>query len=381
MLLRLAYLAVTNTLSLIRLLPMSDREKEIEIVVLRHQLAVLQRPSAKPVFTQGDRFLLGGLLHRLPVERLRRLQLLVRPDTILRWHRDLLKRRHTASCVPRRCGRPRTVRSTRALALRLARENPTWGDRKVHGELAALGIQVAASTVWEIFKECGIDPAPERAHTIWAAFLRGQAEAILACDFLETRTLTGTRLYVFAVIEHATRRIRILGATAHPTAAWVVQLVRHVGPQVPQRGRRGANVLVHQADRSTGRLRPPCTTRSRQAGVSDVCRCRPSRWSCAGPVANDPASPADSATAKGPGRCAVLVRRRARAAPARQQVATSCANSAGPGGAGCCNRISLPHGELRLEDGKCSRSGRHSAPRGPGVPASPERVPERTDEP
>lgn len=98
----------------------------------------------------------------------------------------------------------------------------------MHGELGALGIQVAASTVWEIFKERGIDPAPERAHTTWAAFLRGQAEAILACDFLETRTLTGTRLYVFAVIEHATRRIRILGATAHPTAAWVVQLGRNL---------------------------------------------------------------------------------------------------------------------------------------------------------
>ncbi|QIY69672.1 integrase core domain-containing protein [Streptomyces sp. RLB1-33] len=228
MLLRLAYLAVTNTFSLIRLLPMSEREKEIEILVLRHQLTVLQRQAAKPAFTPDDRLLLAGLLHHLPVEKLRRLLLLVRPDTILRWHRDLLKQRHAASCVPPRRGRPRTARSIHALVLRLAKENPNWGYRRVHGELAALGIRGAASTVWEIFKEHGIDPAPQRDHSTWAAFLRGQAEAILACDFFEIRTLTGARLYVFAVIEHATRRIRVLGATAHPTAAWVVQSGRNL---------------------------------------------------------------------------------------------------------------------------------------------------------
>jgi transposase len=190
-LLRLAYLAVTNTFALIRLLPMSRCELETEILVLRHQLAILQRQSARPGFTVEDRFLLAGLLHGLPGETLRRMQLLVRPETILRWHRDLLKRRHAASCVPRRRGRPRTVRSIRALVLRLVRENPSWGYRRVHGELAALGIKIAASTVWEIFKEHGIEPAPERGQVTWAAFLRGQAEAILACDFIEARTLTG----------------------------------------------------------------------------------------------------------------------------------------------------------------------------------------------
>ncbi|WP_329433091.1 integrase core domain-containing protein [Streptomyces sp. NBC_01280] len=196
MLLRLAYLAVTNTFALLRLLQMSDRDKDIEILTLRHQL--------------------------------RHLLLLVRPDTILRWHRDLLKRRHAATCVPRRRGRPPTVRSIRTLVLRLARENSSWGYRRIHGELAALGIKVAASTVWEILKEHGIPPAPERESTTWAAFLRNQAHALVACDFFETRALTGARLYVFAVIEHATRRIRILGATAHPTADWVVQLGRNL---------------------------------------------------------------------------------------------------------------------------------------------------------
>jgi transposase InsO family protein len=158
------------------------------------------------------------------MDKLRHLLLLVRPDTLLRWHRDLLKRRHAAACVPKRRGRPPTIRSIRALVVRLAGENASWGYRRIHGELAALGIKVAASTVWEILKEHGIPPAPERQSTTWADFLRSQAEALLACDLFEVRTLTGARLYVFAVIEHATRRVRILGAGAHPTAEWIVQL-------------------------------------------------------------------------------------------------------------------------------------------------------------
>ncbi|MEV2264964.1 helix-turn-helix domain-containing protein [Nonomuraea africana] len=177
MLLRLAYLAVTNTLSFMRLLPMSDRDMEIEILVLRHQLAVLQRQVSKPVFTPQDRFLLAGHLHHLPMDKLRRL-ILVRPDALLRWHRDLLRRRHGAASSPRRPGRPRTVPSIRALVLRLARENPSWGYRRIHGELAALGIKVAASTVWEILKKHGIAPSPERTHTTWANCLRDQASAL-----------------------------------------------------------------------------------------------------------------------------------------------------------------------------------------------------------
>ena len=171
----------------------------------------------------------------------------MRPDTILRWHRDLLKRRHVAASAPRRRGRPRTVRSIRALVLRLARENTSWGYRRIHGELAAIGIKVAASTVWEILKEHGIDPAPRREHTTWAGFLRCQSEALLACDFFETRTLVGARLYVFAVIEHATRRIRILGATAHPTADWVVQLGRNLVMELEDAGAK-AKFLIRDRD-------------------------------------------------------------------------------------------------------------------------------------
>ncbi|MEO3862860.1 helix-turn-helix domain-containing protein [Acrocarpospora sp. B8E8] len=224
MLLRLAYLAVTNTFAALRLLPMGDRDKDVEILALRHQITILERQlgvGARARFAPEDRAFLAALLAPLPRDVLRRLRLLVRPDTVMRWHRDLVQRRHARACVPKRRGRPPTVRSIRALVLRLIRENPSWGYRRVHGELTMLGIKVAPSTVWEILKQEGIDPAPERASTTWADFLRSQAEALLACVFIETVTLDGQRQYILAVIGHATRRVRVLGITAHPTANWV----------------------------------------------------------------------------------------------------------------------------------------------------------------
>ena len=125
-------------------------------------------------------------------------------------------------------GRPRTLASIRRLVLRLAAENPSWGYRRIHGELALLGVKVAPSTVWEILKTGGVDPAPQRVTVRWADFLRSQAEAILAMDFVETATLTGRRQYILAAIHHAGRRVRILGTTAHPTHAWVTQAVRNL---------------------------------------------------------------------------------------------------------------------------------------------------------
>jgi hypothetical protein len=220
-LLRLTYLGVTHAFALLRLLPMSDHDKDVDILVLRHQITVLQRQLApdKVRFAAADRAFLAALLHRLPRPALRTLRLLVRPDTILRWHRDLLARRHAARSRPKRPARPPSVRSIRALVLRLAGENPHWGYRRIHGELLVLEITLAASTVWEILTQAGIDPAPERAATTWSEFLRSQAHALLACDFFTTHTLSGTPISVFALIEHAHRRIQILGATAHPTTA------------------------------------------------------------------------------------------------------------------------------------------------------------------
>ncbi|WP_447006693.1 integrase core domain-containing protein [Saccharothrix isguenensis] len=249
MLLRLAYLGVTNTFALLRLLPMSDRDKDTEILSLRHQITVLERQlgDARPRFSPADRAFLAALLHRLPAQALRRLRLLVRPETVLRWHRDLFARRHAARSRPKRPGRPRTIRSIRLLVLRLTREHPTWGYRRIHGELLVLGITVAASTVWQILQDAGVDPAPERVSTTWSAFLRSQADAILACDFFETTTLSGTRLYVLAVIEHASRRIRVLGATAHPTASWVTQAARNLVMDLEDAG-GSARFLIRDRD-------------------------------------------------------------------------------------------------------------------------------------
>ena len=156
------------------------------------------------------------------------MRLLVTPDTILRWHRDLVRRRWAARSRRGRTGRPATGRNIRALVLRLARENPEWGYRRICGELAGLGVKVAASTVWEFLKKAGIDPAPRRSGPTWSQFLRSQAEAILACDFFSVGLLDGTQAYVLAVIEHATRRIRVLGVTLHPTGAWTTQQARNL---------------------------------------------------------------------------------------------------------------------------------------------------------
>jgi transposase InsO family protein len=231
----------------LRLLAMSNADKNIEILTLRHQLAILQRQVDKPRLTPPDRAFLAALLHMIPRPTLRRLTLIVSPDTVLRWHRDLLRRRHARISHPKRPGRRPTVRSIRALVLRLARENPSWGYRRIHGELATLGIKVAPSTVWEILKTHGIQPAPHRDHLTWATFLRSQAHALLAADFFVTSTLTGAQLFVLAVVEHATRRIRILGATAHPTAAWTTQIARNLVMD-PQDAHATATYLIRDRD-------------------------------------------------------------------------------------------------------------------------------------
>jgi putative transposase len=248
-LLRLAYLGLTNTFAMLRLLPVSNRDKDLEILALRHQIGVLQRQlgGTRVRFTPVDRALLAALLRWLPRQTVGQLRLLVRPDTILRWHRDLLRRRHASASRPKRPGRPRTVRSIRVLVLRLAKENPSWDYRRIHGELLVLGLKVAASTVWKILTDASIDPTPQRASSTWAQFLRSQAEVLLACDFFETVTLTGARLYVLAVIEHIQRRIRILGTTPHPAAAWVTQAARNLIMDLDDIGHR-AKFLIRDRD-------------------------------------------------------------------------------------------------------------------------------------
>ena len=229
MCLRFVFLLITRVAAWLRLSRREEAWKTAEILILRHQLAVLQRRQPRrPNLNWADRALLAALLGVIPKARRQGLRLLVTPDTILRWHRDIVRRRWAARSMRGKTGRPATRRNIRALVLRLARENPEWGYRRIHGELAGLGVKVAASTVWEILKNAGIDPAPRRTGPTWSQFLRSQAEAILACDFFTADLLDGTQAYVLAVIEHATRRIRILGVTLHPTGEWTAQQARNL---------------------------------------------------------------------------------------------------------------------------------------------------------
>jgi putative transposase len=151
--------------------------------------------------------------------------LLVQPATLLRWHRDLVRRRWT---YPRRGGRPAVTTELRALVLRLARENPTWGYRRIHRELRRLGYGIGASTVWTILQRAGIDPAPQRTALSWRQFLRAQAKGVLAVDFFAVDTVFLKRLYVLFVIEVGTRRVHVLGVTAQPMGEWVAQQARNL---------------------------------------------------------------------------------------------------------------------------------------------------------
>lgn len=228
MCLRFVFLLAARLVAVARLSRRDTAWKNAEILLLRHQLSVVQRQlgeRARPKVSWADRALIALLLGLIPKARLDRLHLIVTPGTILRWRRDILRRRWAGKSGPK--GRPATRRNIKALVLRMARENEGWGYRRITGELAGLGIKVAPSTVWAILKKTGIDPAPRRSGPAWAAFLRSQAQAILATDFFTVDLLDGTTAYVLTMIEHTSRRIRVLGATTDPTAAWTVQTARN----------------------------------------------------------------------------------------------------------------------------------------------------------
>jgi putative transposase len=199
-----------------------DRSKDVEILVLRHQLAVLRRQVSRPRFEPEDRVILTAFGRVLGRERWP--MLLVKPDTILRWHRRLVAGHWT---YPHRAGRRPTTAEVRRTIIRFANENPTWGYRRIHGELARLGITIAASTVWAILKNARIDPAPSRASGPWTTFLRSQAAGIVACDFFCVDTVLLRRYYVLFFLELDRRRVHLAGITTNPTGAWTVQAARN----------------------------------------------------------------------------------------------------------------------------------------------------------
>jgi putative transposase len=190
--LSLAYWVVRRLFELLILFGRSERAKELEILVLRHELQVLRRQIRRPRLRSADRALLAALGQLMP--RNRRRSFLVQPATLLRWHRDLVRRRWTYE--GRQPGRPPLFAETRQLILRLAAENPSWGYKRIHGELVGLGIALSPSSVWNVLQRHGIEAAPRRASLSWREFLRQQAAVILECEFFTVESLWLRRFYV-----------------------------------------------------------------------------------------------------------------------------------------------------------------------------------------
>jgi putative transposase len=227
----LLYVALRRLLQLVTLCFRSQDFKELEIVVLRHELAILRRQVGRPGLRPADRTFLAAASRLLP--RRRWTSFFVTPDTLLRWHRRLVARRWT---YPSRCpGRPALGGEVRELVLRLARENPRWGYQRIAGELAGLGIRVSATTVRKLLREAGLGPAGERSRLSWREFLRSQAQSMLACDFFTVDTVRMRRLYVLFFIELGSRRVHLTGCTKNPSGAWVAQQARNLAWSLAER--------------------------------------------------------------------------------------------------------------------------------------------------
>jgi transposase InsO family protein len=226
MLLKIVYLLTCRVLGLAVLVFRGDRAKDAELLVLRHENAVLRRHAGRVRYEPADRAWFTALARLLPRRRWTEI-FPVTPATLLAWHRKLAASKYDTS-RRRRPGRPPTIPSIARLVVRRAKENPLWGHRRIHGELTKLGVTVAPSTVWEILRAAGIDPAPRRSGPSWRQFLAAQAAGIVAVDFLHVDTVLLRRLYVLVFIEHGTRRMHLGGVTANPTGEWTVQQARNL---------------------------------------------------------------------------------------------------------------------------------------------------------
>jgi putative transposase len=220
-----------------------DRAKELEILVLRHELSILRRQTSRPKFETHDRLLLAAFSRMLPRRSWSAFS--VRPETLLHWHRRLVARRWTYP--HRRPGRPPIECEVRELVVRLARENPSWGYLRIVGELRKLGVFVSASSVRNILVKAGLPPAPRRHSQSWRSFLRAHGESILACDFFTVDTVWLQRLYVLVFLSVGSRRIEYLACTSKPNTAWMLQQARNLLMDLDD-GNRQVRFLIHDRD-------------------------------------------------------------------------------------------------------------------------------------
>jgi putative transposase len=242
------YLMFVRLTGWMALLSCSSASKDAELLVLRQEVAVLRRQNPKPKLDWADRAVLAALARLLP--RPLRMCRLVMPDTLLGWHRRLIRWRWT---YPRRGGRPLVDAKLVVLIEQMARENPGWGYKRIQGELQGLGIRVGASTVRRVLKRLRIPPAPQRSRTTWRQFLRTQAATMLACDFFTVDcAVTLRRLYVFFVLEVSSRHVHVLGVTAHPDGAWTVQQARNLLMDLGERADRFKFLVRDRAGQFTG---------------------------------------------------------------------------------------------------------------------------------
>jgi putative transposase len=225
-LLKIAYLLVRRVLGLAVLMFRRDLTKDAELLALRHENAVLRRHAGRIRYEPADRAWFTALAQLIPRRRWAEV-FPVTPATLLAWHRRLAGNKYDTS-KRRKPGRPPAIRSIARLAIRMAKENPLWGYRRIHGELTKLGVTIAPSTVYEILRAAGIGPAPRRAGPTWRQFLHAQAAGIVAVDFLHVDTVLLKRLYVLVFIEHGSRRMHLGGVTASPTGEWTVQQARNL---------------------------------------------------------------------------------------------------------------------------------------------------------
>jgi transposase InsO family protein len=219
-----------------------EASKDVEIAVLRHQVKVLRRQVARPSFRPIDRVFLAAASRVLPRDRWP--SFLISPQTLLRWHRELVRRKWTYRTA-RKPGRPPIDTEVQDLVLRLAKENPRWGYVRIQGELRKLGIRVGATTIRRLLRAHGLGPAPRRGGPTWSEFLRAQARGILATDFFTVETIRLKTLYALFFIELSTRRVHLAGVTAHPDSAWVTQQARNLA--IDER-LEDARFLLHDRD-------------------------------------------------------------------------------------------------------------------------------------